>query len=82
MTFTPDIDARMAVVVLAIIFSIAYKRRQGLFTVKNAARDVQAVMIEGFVSREIRDTNLQLWLSGGLGAFALAYCMYSIVGAA
>lgn len=45
MTFTPDIVARMAVVVLAIIFSIAYKRRQGLFTVKNAARDVQAVKI-------------------------------------
>lgn len=30
MTVTPDIVARMAVVVLAIIFSIAFKRRKGL----------------------------------------------------
>ena len=82
MTLTADMVARIAVVVLAIIFSIAFKRRKTLFTVKNAGRDAQAHLFEGFVSREIRDTNLQLWLCGGLGSFALAYCIYSIMVAA
>ncbi|WP_223508948.1 MULTISPECIES: hypothetical protein [unclassified Pseudomonas] len=82
MTLTADIVARIAVVVLAIIFSIAFKRRKTLFTVKNSVRDAQAHILEGIVSREIRDTNLQLWLCGGLGSFALAYCIYSIMVAA
>jgi hypothetical protein len=82
MTLTPDIVARITVVVLAIIFSIAFKRRKALFTVKNTARDTQVALLEGFVAREIRDTNLQLWLCGGLGSFALAYCIYSIMVAA
>lgn len=60
MTLTIDIVARITVVVLAIIFSIAFKRRKALFTVKNTSRDAQAALLEGFVSREIRDTNLQL----------------------
>jgi hypothetical protein len=82
MTLTPDIVVRIFVVVLAIIFSIAYKRRKALFTVKNTSGDSQAALLDGFVSREIRDTNLQLWLCGGLGSFALAYCIYSIMAAA
>ena len=82
MTLTPDIVARFTVVILAIIFSIAFKRRKALFTVKNTTGDARPALIEGFVSREIRDTNLQLWLCGGLGSFSLAYCIYSIMVAA
>lgn len=47
MTLTIDIVARITVVVLAIIFSIAFKRRKALFTVKNTARDAQAALLEG-----------------------------------
>ena len=79
MTFTPDIVARIIVVVFAIIVSIALKRRKALFTVKNTAHEAKTPILEAFVSREIRDTNLQLWLSAGLGSFALAYCIYSIM---
>ena len=82
MTLTADIIARIAVVVFAIIFLIAFKRRKTLFTVKNSVRVGQLHILEGIVSREIRDTNLQLWLCGGLGSFALAYCIYSIMVAA
>lgn len=82
MTLTADIIARIAVVVFAIIFLIAFKRRKTLFTVKNSVRDGQVQILEGIVSREIRDANLQLWLCGGLGSFALAYCIYSIMVAA
>ena len=79
MTLTADIIARIAVVVFAIIFLIAFKRRKTLFTVKNSVRVGQLHILEGIVSREIRDANLQLWLCGAIGAFALAYCIYSIL---
>ncbi|MNG11845.1 hypothetical protein D3C84_954130 [compost metagenome] len=49
---------------------------------KNSVRDGQTHILEGIVSSEIRDTNLQLWVCGGFGSFALAYCIYSIMIAA
>ncbi|WP_282366446.1 hypothetical protein [Pseudomonas sp. PS02290] len=79
MILTIDIVARITVVVLVIIFSIAFKRRKALFTVKNTKGDAQAALLESYVSREIRDTNLQLYLVGGFGAFVLAFCIWSIV---
>ena len=82
MTLNADIVARIAVAVLAILFSIALKRRKAVFTVKKSTGAAQAGLLEGFVTREIRDTNLLLWLCGGLGSFALAYCIYSIMVAA
>lgn len=57
MTLTADIIARIAVVVFAIIFLIAFKRRKTLFTVKNSVRVGQLHILEGIVSREIRDAN-------------------------
>ncbi|AVX93372.1 hypothetical protein [Pseudomonas psychrophila] len=81
MTLTIDIVARITVVVLVIIFSIAFKRRKALFTVKNTKGDAQAALLENYVTREIRDTNLQLWLCGGFGSFVVAYCIYSVLAA-
>ncbi|MBX8556986.1 hypothetical protein K5D56_25535 [Pseudomonas cichorii] len=81
MTLTIDIVARIIVVVLVIIFSIAFKRRKELFTVKNAEGDAQIALLENYVSRQIRDTNLLLWLVGGFGSFVLAYCIWSIMAA-
>lgn len=81
MTLTIDIVARITVAVLVIIFSIAFKRRKELFTVKNTKGDAQVALLENYVSRQIRDTNLLLWLVGGFGCFVLAYCIWSIVAA-
>lgn len=81
MTLTIDIVARITVAVLVIIFSIAFKRRKELFTVKNAEGAAQVALLENYVSRQIRDTNLLLWLVGGFGSFVLAYCIWSILAA-
>ncbi|MBJ2286758.1 MULTISPECIES: hypothetical protein [Pseudomonas] len=81
MTLTIDIVARITVAVLVIIFSIAFKRRKELFTVKNTKGDAQVALLENYVSRQIRDTNLLLWLVGGFGSFVLAYCIWSVVAA-
>ena len=81
MTLTIDIVARITVAVLVIIFSIAFKRRKELFTVKNTKGDAQVALLENYVSRQIRDTNLLLWLVGGFGSFVLAYCIWPVVAA-
>lgn len=81
MTLTIDIVARITVAVLVIIFSIAFKRRKELFTVKNTKGDAQVALLENYVTRQIRDTNLLLWLVGGFGSFVLAYCIWSVVAA-
>ncbi|MBA1204758.1 MULTISPECIES: hypothetical protein [Pseudomonas] len=78
MTITTDMLARIAVVVLAVIISIAIKRRKALFSVKNASGPEQAQAIQGFADRSLRDVNILLWLCSALCAAALAVCFYSI----
>ncbi|OAS07739.1 hypothetical protein AYO08_10440 [Pseudomonas putida] len=78
MTITTDMLARIAVVVLAVIISIAIKRRKALFTVKNASGPEQVQAIQGFADRSLRDVNLLIWLCSALCAAALAVCFYSI----
>lgn len=78
MTITTDMLARIAVVVLAVIISIAIKRRKALFTVKNASGPEQVHAIQGFADRSLRDVNILIWLCSALCAAALAVCLYSI----
>lgn len=78
MTITTDMLARIAVVVLAVIISIAIKRRKALFTVKNASGAEQVQAIQGFADRSLRDVNILIWLCSALCAAALAMCFYSI----
>ncbi|UPL41814.1 hypothetical protein MX621_31555 (plasmid) [Pseudomonas aeruginosa] len=77
MTITTDMLARIAVVVLAVIISIAINRRKALFTVKNASGPEQVQAIQGFADRSLRDVNILIQRSA-LCAAALAVCFYSI----
>ncbi|MCE0755541.1 MULTISPECIES: hypothetical protein [Pseudomonas] len=70
--------ARIAVVVLAVIISIAIKRRKALFTVKNASGPEQIQAMQGFTDRSLRDVKILIWLCSALCAAALAVCIYSI----
>lgn len=78
MTISPDILARIAVVVLVVIISIAIKRRKALFTVKMASGPEQIQAIQGFADRSLREVNMLIWLCSALCAFALAVCVFSI----
>lgn len=78
MTITPDMLARIAVVVLAVIISIAIKRRKALFTVKNASGPEQIQAMQGFTDRSLRGVKILIWLCSALCAAALAVCIYSI----
>ena len=78
MTITTDMLARIAVVVLAVIISIAINRRKALFTVKNASGPEQVQATQGFADRSLRDVNILIWLCSALCAAALAVCFYSI----
>ncbi|WP_175442758.1 MULTISPECIES: hypothetical protein [Pseudomonas] len=66
MTITTDMLARIAVVVLAVIISIAINRRKALFTVKNASGPEQVQAIQGFADRSLRDVNILIQKLGPL----------------
>lgn len=78
MNISPDMLARILLVILVVIISIAVNRRKALFTVKNASGPEQIQAIQGFADRSLREVNMLIWLSSALAALALAWCLYSI----
>ncbi|SDJ09237.1 hypothetical protein [Pseudomonas abietaniphila] len=78
MTISPDMILRIAIVVLAVILSIAIKRRKALFTVKSVTGQAQLQALTAFADRSMRDVTILIWLTSVLCACALAVSIYSI----
>lgn len=82
MNFTPDIVARILLVIVAIIWMITYKRQSAILNVKNATGPAQVAALEAYVNREHRDNRILRGICAVIGAFSLAFILYSIFAAA
>ena len=79
MELTLDSAARVLLVIMAVIFIIAHRRRKSLFTVKNAPVEQRDALVDGYISSDIRYRTLQMVGAGVLGSLSLAYLIFSIV---
>lgn len=76
---TALVAARVALVICAFIFLIAFQRRKRLFTVKTADDAHLRTSLDAFVVEQLTENRLILVLSGFFGAMSLAYVIYTLI---
>ncbi|WP_237380939.1 MULTISPECIES: hypothetical protein [Cupriavidus] len=77
-TMTPLVAARVALVICAFIFLIAFQRRKRLFTVKTGNASSVPPDFDAFVTDLLAENRLTLVLSGFFATLCLVYVVYTL----